>query len=901
MMPQQSPFQTLFENIIGQMKRGESQSALIEIDRQLKKTKFNQTEKKQLQLLKGSILVQIGALGDATKILNDNLNQAELEVLQLYSNLCKDLNMMNNYFEKFKPQNLEQTKEFYSQLIQAHRFQEASTYAIKIFRAEGEKNQEYMMEYIVQLSQKEDMGGKIVEMFVDKVAKNIKLENNLKLCTNEELGAQLIKFQLKFYQNNKNKNVDKVQQILDNHGPLFVEYQQNAAISLWIYQNNPTDFTYEQTLKYHYQVYNSLATDQILINFECQEQLVLAFYTEPFQLEIEQIEKPFQIVPKDKLLSHIYNSCQLLLKTTTNSLALKQLILISLKIINLSQNPKTEEILKLVELLFQQQGDKYTFCTELFRAIPKLQLHKEIYNTIQKVKTQSKSKEAETIAHINLKKLEIYISEEPIKYLDELVKLYNSHPVPEKVEKGDRLLQDEYLMIAIDILFDVNDFEKILRSLELIDLGLKNSPYNFDFLFRQIILLCELGQVEQAIESLTRLDIKGVQFETLGMTFAKSFLEFGGNLDQVERKNQQALIFYLENVRESKKNLLTSFKMKNYVPFESFHQFENWISNSYIKLIYYFVQCTIFNERQKQQSNVEYFCQQIQNKLKSASTFSIQETHFQSYFIREFSNSNQKYDNYIGIYKSQKQLLLETLFLTFNNEFNELKNDIQQVQSVFNVYKEIVNVQQNYNEAHLNYRNKLENQSLQIKYLEDYNEFINLERELRLSIARFYISLYQPQNDIPTNDFLVDLSKVQDLQKIIQKILNGQEMPTNSVRILNRFYKHTFPVLIVLIKQQAEIKQKLFSLQKKAQGDSKNILEKAQKQIAQTLSSLKDELVQSSTQQLMFIKNELPSQIKQQLNKTINNKELIQTLESNLQFQALSIQTMIEEKLKQMK
>lgn len=51
-------------------------------------------------------------------------------------------------------------------------------------------------------------------------------------------------------------------------------------------------------------------------------------------------------------------------------------------------------------------------------------------------------------------------------------------------------------MIAIDILYDVNEFDKIIRSLELIDLGLKNSPYNFDFLFRQIILLCELGLVE---------------------------------------------------------------------------------------------------------------------------------------------------------------------------------------------------------------------------------------------------------------------------------------------------------------------------------------------------------------------------------------------------------------------
>ncbi|CAD8045731.1 unnamed protein product [Paramecium sonneborni] len=897
-MQPQSSFQLIQENIIGQMKRGETQSALIEIDRQIKKPKFNQMEKKKLQLLKALILVQIGALGEASKISNENLNDAELEIIQQYSGLCKDLNLMNIYFKKFKPQTLEQNKELYSHLIQALLFQDASQIAIKIYKQEKEKNQETLMEYIVLLSQKDDMGGKIVEMFLNKITQNISSENNLE---GDELGAQLIKFKMKYYQHNTNKNVEKVQQILDSHAPLFVEYQQNAAISLWIYQNNPTDFTYEQTLKYHYKVYNSLATDQILINFECQEQLVLAFYTEAFQLEIEQIETPFQIVPKDKLLSHIYNSCQLLLTQIKNGLAQKQLLLISLKILNLSQNSSVEETLRLVELLFQSQGDKYTFCTELFKAIPKLKLHQEIYNIIQKVKTQSQSKEAQTVAHINLKKLEIYISQEPTKYLDELIQLYQSHYVPEKVEKGDRLLQDEYLMIAIDILYDVNDFQKMIKSLELIDLGLKNSPYNFDFLFRQIIILCELGLLEQAIESLTRLDIKGVQFETLGMTYAKTFLEFGNNLDSVEKKNQQALMFYLENIRESKKNLMTSFKMKNYVPFESFYQFENWISNSYIKLIYYFVQCNLFNEKQKQNYNTEYFCQQIKNKLQTPSTFSIQETHFQSYFIREFNNNLLKYDNYIGIYQSQKQLLLETLFLAYNNGISELKNDIQELQNVLNVYKEIVNIQQNYNEIELNYRNQLANQPLPVKYLIDYKELINHERELRLSIGRFYIAIFKPQNDIPTNDYLVDLSKFQDIKNIIQKILNNEDIPTNLIRILNRIYKHTFPILIVLIKQSTEIKSKLFTLQKKAQGELKTILEKAHKQISQTLNTFREELVQFSTDLLIYVKNELPKKRIELLNMSLKNKQMIETLDSNLHFQALSTQTMIEEKLKQLR
>ncbi|CAD8047453.1 unnamed protein product [Paramecium sonneborni] len=902
MMPQQSSFQSLFDNITGQINRGEGQSALVEIDRQLKKPKFNQAEKKKLQLLKALILIKLGALGEAIKILNENLNEVDSEIIQFHFDLCKDLNIMDIYFDKFKPQTPEQIKEYYFQLIQAHRFQDASQNSLKFYNQEGKKNQELLMEFIVLQSQKEDMGGKITEMFLDTVAKNIKLENNLELCNNKELGTQLIKFQLKYYQNQKNKNVQKVQQILDNYGLLFIEYQYNAAISLWIYQNNPTDFTYEQTLKYHYQVYNSLATEQILINFECQEQIVLAFYTETFQLEIEQIEIPFQIVPKDKLLSHIYNSCQLLLKSIKNSLALKQLILISLKILNLSQNSNVEETLRLVELFFKCQGDKYTFCAELFKAIPKLKLHQEIYNIIQNVKTQSQSKEAQTIAHINLKKLEIYISQEPTKYLDELIQLYSSYAVPEKVEKGDRLLQDEYLMIAIDILYDVNDFKKMIKSLELIDIGLKNSPYNFDFLFRQIIILCELGLLEQAIESLTRLDIKGVQFETLGMTYAKAFLEFGNNSDQVEIKNQQALLFYLDNVRESKKNLLTSLKMMNYVPFESFYQFEKWISNSYVKLIYYFVQCNLFNnEKQKQQCNLEYFCQQIQNKLKTPSTFSIQETHFQSYFIREFHNNKLKYDNYIGIYQSQTQLLLETLFLCYNNSIQELKNDIQEVQNVLNVYKNIVNIQQNYKEFELSYRNQLPNQPLPIKYLIDYKEFINYERELRLSIGRFYITLFKPQNDIPTNDYQVDLSKIQDITKIIQKVINNDEIPSNSIRILNRFYKHTFPVLIILIKQSDEIKKKIFSLQKKAQGETKNNLEKAHKQIAQTLNTFREELVKFSNNWLLHLKNELQKQIKEQLNKGIKNLQMIETLDSNFQFQASYTQTLIEEKLKQLR
>lgn len=39
-------------------------------------------------------------------------------------------------------------------------------------------------------------------------------------------------------------------------------------------------------------------------------------------------------------------------------------------------------------------------------------------------------------------------------------------------------------MMAVDSLYDVNDYQKCVEALILLKMGLKNSPYNYDFLLR---------------------------------------------------------------------------------------------------------------------------------------------------------------------------------------------------------------------------------------------------------------------------------------------------------------------------------------------------------------------------------------------------------------------------------
>lgn len=60
----------------------------------------------------------------------------------------------------------------------------------------------------------------------------------------------------------------------------------------------------------------------------------------------------------------------------------------------------------------------------------------------------------------------------------------------------------------------------------ILEFGLNNSPYNFDIKLKLILMYQILGCPEKIQDILREMDIKSVQFDTLGFLFTKTFDEY---------------------------------------------------------------------------------------------------------------------------------------------------------------------------------------------------------------------------------------------------------------------------------------------------------------------------------------------------------------------------------------
>lgn len=97
-----------------------------------------------------------------------------------------------------------------------------------------------------------------------------------------------------------------------------------------------------------------------------------------------------------------------------------------------------DELTLLISKFYAIHGDKYSFCLELFKAITGR--HKLVHDIIMKSEADFLNQESLTVSKINKSKLIVYLSDNPLAHMEAVLKEYHSHPVPEKVEKGDRLL-----------------------------------------------------------------------------------------------------------------------------------------------------------------------------------------------------------------------------------------------------------------------------------------------------------------------------------------------------------------------------------------------------------------------------------------------------------------------------
>ena len=88
-----------------------------------------------------------------------------------------------------------------------------------------------------------------------------------------------------------------------------------------------------------------------------------------------------------------------------------------------------------------------------------------------------------------------------------------------KMEKGERVWNDEFLIIIADLGWEIfskfdklnkKEFNFLLKIIIVLESGYKLSPYNFDIALRLITYYSFIGNFERMLEIYKTLDIKGI-------------------------------------------------------------------------------------------------------------------------------------------------------------------------------------------------------------------------------------------------------------------------------------------------------------------------------------------------------------------------------------------------------
>lgn len=97
-----------------------------------------------------------------------------------------------------------------------------------------------------------------------------------------------------------------------------------------------------------------------------------------------------------------------------------------------------------------------------------------------------------------------------------------------------------------------------MQTTYLLECALKKSAFNYDIQLRLLLINIIIGNKERVYDLIKALDIKSVQYETLGFLYLSTALDFGFDLT-AESHTTSALQYYVENLRESKEVFFTLF------------------------------------------------------------------------------------------------------------------------------------------------------------------------------------------------------------------------------------------------------------------------------------------------------------------------------------------------------
>ncbi|KAL4453191.1 hypothetical protein ABPG74_015422 [Tetrahymena malaccensis] len=465
------------------------------------------------------------------------------------------------------------------------------------------------------------------------------------------------------------------------------------------------------------------------------------------------------------------------------------------------------------------------------------------------------------------------------------------------VEKGERLYTDDFVIIAADLAIDFiyrqpsieskEVFGLLMQTTFILEAALKKSGFNYDIQLRLLLISIVLGNKDRVYDLIKALDIKSVQYETLGFLYLSTALDYGFDVS-AEENTSNALQYYIENLRESKEAMIASIKSDNFEKIWEFKAYDEWINKSYFKMMAFYAKSQILlKESAKKDTNtlnvnVEYFNQFCMNKLGKESdqiVWNFDMRVIQSICCNEYSTQSHKfYWNYLGLYNDSSFLKLNILSTQVLYKIKETLNSELNEEQTIAVSKEIDELitysKQTQKSCTFDKLSDLSNFKFYNKpeYLQKYHtqkdyqttelskkyEFEHLFQTQSLELAEIlnrFISL----NTKTTGEQLESLkNKFEQISNSIQEGVKklhedfqynheSEIFPITFFKNFNRFSSTHLKFLEVLFKNQEQIQQRIQKPMKKNQ-DLKKVCQEFQKKIKSECEKIASILIAGLTE-----------------------------------------------------
>jgi len=408
------------------------------------------------------------------------------------------------------------------------------------------------------------------------------------------------------------------------------------------------------------------------------------------------------------------------------------------------------------------------------------------------------------------------------KYINEIISLYfvvtkNS----KKLEKGERLLGDDLVILINEALFDLTNkfdltgfshneevsekFSKIIYNCYALDyIAYERSPYNYDISLIYLRLCGYLGLNAKLFSILTTMNLKGPQFESvsyiahrffLNSQFKQGLMYLYGNLDKWQKDNKRC----------SRKTLWKMFTGRNFWDTEELIDFLNENENSYYKLINEFHEISVnyINpmhiakpDQIKQNELLNYFetlkhhLKIMENKMDNKTLNKNQDVIINNFKYKyvpysgdkmEFLKTNRNYQEKNFIFKFAIDKLNKNNFIFENTPGYKNNFFIQEDISVFGNFE-------NENFLYLNFLTNILKVNLKFNFNCDLTKNENKEvKQGQLDLDQAYI-----KEILEKANFLISEENQKNILESQKIFKNEFEFVYNLEKLLVQFFKFEF-------------------------------------------------------------------------------------------------------------